>query len=291
MRRFLVSIGKAACYLLLFLGIQVLVSSGYLYYRVIQQLAQKDGALTVPSMDEFADMLNALSGEILKQQNLLYLISAGFVIFVLVLFFRMRGKRLLREVWAMPVQIRSLWPVVLLAVSFAVLICYAVGYIPWPQSAIAEYEALYSLTMDEGVIALITTVLVAPIIEELIFRGLIFTRLCGGMPAIPAAILASTVFAAMHGTFIWAAYAFVGGMMMLFVYTKYRSLYASMLMHILFNFIGGYVVGYIPELGTLFDAGLITAGIAATAALVWYIHKLPREKIDVTKEFTPVIKE
>ncbi len=280
MRNFLIALGKAACYLLLFLGVQTLVSAGYLYYLVLEKLLQSGEILTMPTPEALTDMLASLEEQVLAQQNLLYLISALLLIGILVLFFRLRRKRLLREVWAMPIQIKSLWPVVLLAVTFALLICFAVAYIPWPESAMSEYEELYALTADQTVFAFIVTVLLAPIVEELIFRGLIFTRLCGGMPAIPAAILASTVFAAMHGTFVWAAYAFVGGLMMLYIYTKYRSLYASMLFHMLFNLVGGYLITFIPDLGMAFDAVLIVGSLAASGALVLYIQRLPREKID-----------
>lgn len=282
MRSFFVSIGKAACYVLLFLGVQVLVSSFGLYYLAMEKLMQTGDFSALTDPKALTDLLYSLQSGLLSMQNLLYLITAVLTLGVLILFFRLRKKRLLREVWAMPIQIKSLWPVVLLGVAFSLLTCYVVGYIPWPEGAIAQYEQLYSYTNDRTVLALIATVIAAPILEEIIFRGLVFTRLCGGMPAIPAAILASTVFAAMHGVFIWAAYAFVGSMMLLFVYTKYRSLYASILFHMLFNLTGGYLITYIPNLGTAFDIGLTAASLAASAALVYVIVRMPREKIDKT---------
>ena len=280
MRNFFVALGKAACYVLLFLGVQVIVTSAYLYYLLMRQLLASGAVLTMPDMNTIDRMLTELSSQAVAQQNLIYLITAILTIGFLVLFFRLRRKRLLREVWAMPIKPASLWPVVLLGVTFPLLICYALVYIPWPESAMQAYEEAYGITSDQTILAIVTTVLAAPILEEIIFRGLVFTRLCGGMPAMAAAILASTVFAMLHGTFIWAAYAFVGGMMMLFVYTQYRSLYASMLFHMLFNLVGGYLVNFIPDLGVGFDIAMILVSAAASAALCFVILRMPWEKID-----------
>lgn len=280
MRNFLLACAKAICYVVLFLGAQYLVSAAWIYGSLAISLVRDPSALSSADPNAVYALIEQVTMDAMGDQNLIYLISAVLTIGILVLFFRMRGKRLLQETWAMPIRVRSLWPVVLLGVFFPVLICYALAYIPWPDAWMQSYDELYSLTNDYTVIALITTVLAAPILEEIIYRGLVFTRLCRGMPAMCAAILASTIFGAMHGTLIWAAYAFVGSMMMLFIYTKYRSLYASILFHILFNLVGGFGILLIPDLGAGFDYAMMAVCSAATVVLCVITYRLPRKFID-----------
>ena len=280
MKNFFISIGKAACYALLLLAVQFIVGSVYIYAVMFAQLI-KDG-VNLASFD--ASTIDALTENVtettLASQNMIYLISAVLIIGILILFFRMRSKRLDRETWAMPIKISSLWPVVVLGVFFSLFICYVVAIIPWPEWAIDSYDELYAATNDFSAVAFITTVIAAPILEEIVYRGLVFTRLCRGMPAPAAAILASVVFAAMHGTLVWMAYAFVGSMMLIFVYTKYRSLYASILFHILFNLVGGFLILLIPQYGAGFDRMLMLASFVLTVLTVFIIVKMPREKID-----------
>lgn len=280
MKKFFVAVGKAACYVILFLAAQYAVSAAYIYGALALALIQDSSVLQSADPSAINALIERITLEALNHQNLIYLLSAVLTVGMLVLFFRMRKKRLLQEVWAIPVRPASLWPVLLAGIFFPLLICYGIAYIPWPEAALSSYDELYSLTNDYSLLAIFTTVIAAPILEEIVYRGLVFTRLCRGMPALAAAILTSTIFGAMHGTLIWAAYAFVGSMAMLFIYTKYRSLYASILFHMLFNLVGGFLVSYIPNLGTGFDLAMIALSFAAVVMLAIVIWRMPRQRID-----------
>lgn len=88
------------------------------------------------------------------------------------------------------------------------------------------------------VFLLISTVIVAPITEELVFRGLIFTRLRQGMPQVLALLITCVVFGLLHGQPIWMAYAFLLGLLLNWVYIRYRSLLANIVLHVTFNLVG-----------------------------------------------------
>mgnify|MGYP004665913543 CR=1 FL=1 len=280
MKNFFIAVGKAACYVILFLVAQYAVSAAYIYGALALALIRDSSILYAADPTAINTLIEQITLRALANQNLIYLVSAVLTVGMLTLFFRMRKKRLLQEVWAIPVRPVSLWPVVLAGIFFPLLICYGISYIPWPESALSSYDELYNLTNDYSLLAVFTTVIAAPILEEIVYRGLVFTRLCRGMPALAAAILTSTVFGAMHGTLVWAAYAFVGSLALLFIYTKYRSLYASILFHMLFNLVGGFLVSYIPNLGTGFDLLMIAVSFTAVAVLAAVIWRMPRRQID-----------
>ena len=280
MKNFLVNLWKALCYLMLYLLAQVIASYGVILFSVFHTVL-KEGAGLTASAAGVQTLIRDSMDLALSNVNLILLISAFITILVLVVFFRARGKRLTRETWLLPVRPASLWPVFLLGIGLAVTLSYAVTLIPWPQSVIDAYEESYAMTEGGNVvIGVITTVLAAPILEELIFRGLVFTRLCRGMPAPAAVILAATLFAALHGTILWAAYAFAGGIAMTLIYMKYRSLAASILLHMTFNLFGGYLLGLLSLSSPAGDYTVFGAGLALTAGMALLIFRMPREKID-----------
>lgn len=73
----------------------------------------------------------------------------------------------------------------------------------------AAQEALLS---GENVFLFLGPGLLAPVGEELIFRGLCYGRLRNRMGVLPAALLCALLFAAVHGNVIQALYAFPMGL-------------------------------------------------------------------------------
>lgn len=92
--------------------------------------------------------------------------------------------------------------------------------------------------IDPGVFILeaIGSVIVAPIIEELIFRGILFNRLKIRIGILPAIVLSSFLFAIGH-EFGGMTSAFVFGMCMCVLYIKTDNILMSMSVHFLNNLI------------------------------------------------------
>lgn len=84
------------------------------------------------------------------------------------------------------------------------------------------------------------TVILAPILEELFFRGIVCKRLLalgeGYAIVIPAAF-----FALFHGNFYQLFYAFTLGCFFSFIYVKTGKLRYTVFLHMLINFIGGAI--------------------------------------------------
>lgn len=280
MKNFLVNLLKGLCYLALFVAAQNIGSFFVSAVSVYRQIMQ-DPSL-VESEASMFKLYQSMYDTVLANSSLIYAIGGAITLTVLVVFFRARGKRLARETWLMPVQPLSLWPVVLLGISLAVLIGYGIQFLPLPDEAFSDYETAVEAVSGGALwIEVLSSILIAPIVEEIVFRGLVFTRFCRALPAPAAVILAATCFGAMHGTILWAAYGFIGGIAMALVYMKYRSLYASILMHCVFNLFGGYVLAMFSFPSAVYDVALFGASLAGTAALGYAIWRMPRSRIDL----------
>ncbi|WP_075720645.1 CPBP family intramembrane glutamic endopeptidase [Roseburia sp. 499] len=94
---------------------------------------------------------------------------------------------------------------------------------------------------DISVILAIYSVIIAPISEELIFRGVTLHYAKKTMPFWVANIFQALLFGVFHANVVQGTYAFVVGLFCGYVCYKGDSIYLSILFHMLFNIWGTFV--------------------------------------------------
>lgn len=133
----------------------------------------------------------------------------------------------------------------------------------------------------------IYTVFLAPISEELIFRGLIFRYARHALPFWLANIWQALLFGVLHMNIIQGVYAFVIGIFLGCVCHRGRGIKYSIVLHILFNIIGTFYSGLISFSTTLSYEIFTGVGIALTVFGVWLFYSdfIPaRQKCDPASE-------
>lgn len=80
-------------------------------------------------------------------------------------------------------------------------------------------------------VTVIKSVVLAPVAEELTFRGLIFRRTEAYVSFWPAALVSSVLFGLYHMNLLQGIYAFLYGIMLCLVYKTFRNILAPMIMH------------------------------------------------------------
>lgn len=104
------------------------------------------------------------------------------------------------------------------------------------ESMISTYDsaqtAIYGSSFALQVIA---AGIVGPIAEEMVFRGLLYNRIKKISGVIVAAVLSSIIFGVYHENWIQAPYAMIIGLVCVYVYEKYNSIIAPILLHISAN--------------------------------------------------------
>lgn len=125
-------------------------------------------------------------------------------------------------------------------------------------------EVNEELTGGSAALSVLYVIFVAPAVEELLFRGLVFQRSREYMNFIPAAVLSALMFGVMHANMVQFIYAFLLGLILAFVYEYYGLLRAPVLFHVIANLAG--------NLASVFtDAEGSAARVAAYAAGVLFI--------------------
>ena len=203
---------------------------------------------------------------------LLTLISNALTLLILLPVFAAQKKSYAREISLFPLVPGAIWPLVSGAMALAAVVALVLALLPIPQELMDAYNSAAVGLGEPGLISALSTVFFAPIAEEVIFRGLVYTRLRRAMPAALACVLSSLVFGLLHGQLLWIAYAFIMGVVLTLVFERTGTLWASIVVHVTFNLVGTYAVQYLP--GSFFILVLGLAG--AAASWNWISHLYPR---------------
>ena len=118
----------------------------------------------------------------------------------------------------------------------------------------------------------LTAVIIAPILEELVFRKLLCDRLCSIGDGV-AIILSALFFGLFHGNFYQVFYATMLGAILGFVYIKTGKVRYTIFYHMMVNFVGGILTPFLAEWGMYPTEHLILSRIfeAASAFLPPYL--------------------
>lgn len=119
--------------------------------------------------------------------------------------------------------------------------------IPILTSIFPQYnEVSQEISKDvQSPIMIINALILAPIFEEVLFRGLVFRELQKHTNIIASVITQGIIFGAFHLNIVQGIYTCLLGIVMAVVYNWTNSIFAAMTMHIGFNFLGTMVLPYL----------------------------------------------
>lgn len=222
-QRGLIAIGKAAAYLAVFLGWQLVVST--VYSTTIAMNLMMEGGY---------DQIEArLYWAVMSRVSEISLVSGLLTLATVTLIFKLRRRSPLRETWIERVPRAVLgWGA---GLGFCLYWLVSMVLTSLPQSWTSGYAEASASLDDTSLMAFLSTAIVAPVVEEVIFRGLIYTRLQRAMNARLAVAISAVVFGVCHGDFIWFCYAFALGLIFAQVTRYTRSILPAMVMHVVFN--------------------------------------------------------
>lgn len=81
----------------------------------------------------------------------------------------------------------------------------------------------------------LTVGIAAPIVEELLMRGLVLDRMRRYMPVIPAILIQAVIFGVIHMNILQGAYAALLGVILGIIYVRYNSIVPCIVFHIVLN--------------------------------------------------------
>ncbi len=175
----------------------------------------------------------------------------------------------------------------LLAVTgfgFSFLFSSLITVLPLPEFLMESYRNSSDGLRDgtDQTLALISTILLAPLAEEIVFRGYMLNRLLKDMEMRTALLVSAVIFAMCHISFIWMLYAGLMGYLLGWVAVKEDNIAYSIALHIGFNasVLPIWLIRQNDSLYQVIFGGTIQIllyGIAAAAIAVWAFRKYREE--------------
>ena len=155
---------------------------------------------------------------------------------------------------------------------------FMLSILPIPADLLGDLSSgMSSLTSYPFWLALLVNAILIPILEEVVFRGYLFSRLGKAMPAVVAAVISSVVFGLCHGGLVWAIWAGITGLIICVVRVKSGSIIPGIVFHIIMNTYG-MVVSYFPVLEKLTNTGMYILTAAGGILLAVYIVGILTDK-------------
>ena len=162
-----------------------------------------------------------------------------------------------------------------LGIFTAVLSAYILGFImPAFPELMEQYSADIEALIKSSVTLLLYVLILAPIIEEALFRYLIFNIIRKFLKDRWAIIIQAVLFGLYHGNIVQIIYAFLLGLLLGWIRAKTEHLLYCLIFHCLFNITGVMLDNFAKTEQTLYMSVLMPLlTFAASVYIVWSINR------------------
>lgn len=203
------------------------------------------------------DMITTFANVQVQQFSVVAIIYSLIQIIALFFFLRSREKKERRYVLKEKAEGKGYLSTIVitfgsigLAMAWMLLVSLLAQVSNFWAEQVEIYEQISSITSNENILlTLISVCVLVPIAEELVFRGLVLSEFRRVMPDWLGVVVTAVIFGIAHMNPIQSVYAAVCGVMFGLVYIWTESIYQSIFMHIVFNFLGSGLNQILLKLG------------------------------------------
>jgi len=273
MKKVIIQILKALAYFAVyFIPLNLIVYASQFIYGYFE--ARKYGMAGVP----YEEAMAAIQEGTGTATVIGLLITSVLVLLTYFIIEKVKKTSLAKETDIKKVSPKQIVLTIIGAVGGMFFLNLIMSLLPIPEAMLNNLDnGMANVTSSSLILGLITNSFLVPVMEEVVFRGYLFTRLNKAMPSIVAALISSVLFGFCHGQLLWAAWAFVVGMIICIVRIKSGSIIPGMIFHIIMNTFAT-VSGYTSILEKLSEPAGIALTVIGGILLVVYIAGILTDK-------------
>lgn len=229
------SFGRVLMLLMIYLLLQVVVTSAFGFVYGIVEAFEAGGNVDSQALGE------KVAVYISSKTSVIILIAACISLIIYALIDRKKG---LRKAWHIrPIAIKHVILLVLLGLSCGVVMSFVLqlfSQLDGLKPAFEQYGDLTEQIFDKTslVLLLLSIGVAAPMIEEILFRAMVFHRLRESMKFSVAFVLQSVLFGVYHFNVVQSTYAALLGLLLAWVLVRYSSILAAICVHMGINVFG-----------------------------------------------------
>lgn len=266
------ALARCLCYYLAFYFIADAAQMIYLSYCAA---LTKINGLNVFDGDGYSEAFWAIFS---KDYSLVMILAYAVILLAFVLWFTFRRKDALGEMGVKPIKIShvpglAVFGLSVQAVTSITIAIFSVFTGPLGEETQQSYDNMFG---SETTLSMFIFMAVAtPVIEEIVFRGLIHKSMREVMPRSAAVVLSSLCFGLCHGEFYRVVYATLLGILLAAVYEKYSSILPSVIIHMAFNSMS-FVYEVLPENTLVYICiFFIAMGVSLACAVCFFANTSP----------------
>ncbi|WP_026882865.1 CPBP family intramembrane glutamic endopeptidase [Clostridium akagii] len=200
----------------------------------------------------------------------------SFLIYFVIL--KARQKSILKICKINKIKTKSVFFIIGITATYALVLItisqYTIKYFP----SYNETQNSISGTMS-SVLGIVAVLILAPIFEEILFRGIILSEIRENLRVIPAVIIQAVIFGIYHMNIFQGIYTAVLGLILGYVCVRTMTILSSIIAHITFNVCGSFVfpilVYYVPQ----FSIAYIVAGTILFCLLMFNFNRSTKNEI------------
>lgn len=209
-------------------------------------------------------------------KNSLYLLLATSCICVPVFALLFRGDKKKAQCEKEKETSPAMWiSLIIMAVAMCISLNALIGFTGLDKIS-KSYQSVAEVLYSGGILLEIITVgILGPICEELVFRGLMFHRMCQYIKPEAAVVLSALIFGIYHGNIVQGVYAFILGVIIAVCYRRFGTIWAPIGIHVAAN-ITSVCMTEVEWIGTILEKSnvLIIATILTTVVWVMILTML-----------------
>lgn len=178
------------------------------------------------------------------------------------------------------------FPLCALAVASCIGVSAMVTLIPLDNVLGSYGEVEKAVFSSNIIIQILATVIAAPIVEELIFRGLAYNRAKNYTDWLTAAVLSALAFGVYHFNLVQGMYTFIIGVILAYVYERYKTIIAPIVFHAVINLVT--VLLNVTGIGDAIDSNIFIKIIVAFLGLfITYRFIKYFQQVKISTDITP----
>jgi len=209
------------------------------------------------SMGQRAEVYEAAFNEASTYINI---IAVCVALLFVAMFYFVRQRSLADAANIRPVPPMKFGSAFICGLTLQVPVGIVVTMIPFSDEIVKNHDKVINSATAPIWAQMLYGVIIAPVVEEIFFRGIVHDRLSKVMALPVAVVLSSIGFALLHGELLSIIVAFACGVVLALLYSRFDSVMVPIAFHIGFNLFG-YAVPYLK------DPVLVVAAAVGSVAL------------------------
>ena len=212
---------------------------------------------------------NVEEAEELINHNLLQMTALVDAILIPLFYLMWKSDRMLFPLKKSNMPLFTWSILALVGASACVALNYMLGMF-MPQAILDTYDEASEVLWSENLqwLSFVAVVILAPLCEEMMFRGLIYARMRALMRAPYAILISGLLFGFFHGNALQFIYAFFLGILLAYMMEIYHTVWAPIIVHASANLLSWFItyVVWIPS----DDGGPLDYSVLAGTMLITF---------------------